>query len=1511
MAAIQAQAYQLNPSFEDWTGTIPASYTTFVTNPTKETTTVRTGKYAVRFNCTDTTTQRGLQFNAALAHAPYFEYLTVELDVRLDSGSSFGGAGVLVDWGGMTGGNRATISLATEIPAPVVGRWYRMVKVIRKPATATGTFTSYSAWLMGQYGTGMGTQAVKNVIFDWINVRPATTEEITAYGTPASIQSLSDVVSTKTKSWYQPGQPPLTGNTTGDLWFDTDDNNKVYIWNGTWAVASDQRIESLNTSVSSIQTTANGKNKVIYSTSAASGTTGYVAGDTWFQRDASNNIIGQWEFTTSWQVRKLDDAMVANLNAAKIIAGTLDAQRIGANSLSAGKLMVSDMEELIPNPFFHPNGEPVQAAAGTVVSTASSEVSAGAPYPYAIKISARDNHPFATPNIAVRPGDQFYMEAWVCAAPTTTRQFNFYIFGSSVPVGSLSAKFASGQAVTGTWVKKTYSFTVPLNATYTYIKPVLQVETIGGDTSDKWVWYVTGWSMRRKNTGELIVDGAIKAGSAIIDNLAVSNAQIADLAISTAKIQILAVKTAQIDDLAVTDGKITSLNAGKITAGYLDSKVIAAGSIKADKLDVTLGGLNLVANSSFEVDSNNDGLADNWNTWARGAGDASRTFANTRPAGLFPGSTYAQRVTSNNVSNTESSSIQSSTLFSIAPGASATLSLYARASVAGNYPVSIRCEDDTGAYKGDAQFIAAVTTTVQRFSGTVITPAGTTRAKVTITTPTSLTSGHWFEVDGIKCELGDVVSAWSPLAVELLPGTIVGTFLRGDAIDGMIITGSTFQTTATANRGIKFTSTELAGYDNSGNKNFSLLSSGSLSLKGDLTSGSTITGATVTGSTVQTEATASRGIKLTTTELAGYDTSGNKNFSLTTGGTLTIKGDITAGSTITGATITGATVQTEVTAARGIKLTSTEFAGYDTAGAKNFSLTSAGVLSLKGSIESGSTIKGATLAAGAGGIETSSSVNRGVKLKDTGIVAYDSNGNMTFKVDAATGLVEAPGIKANSITGDMIAANTITVQDLLVGDFTNLVDDADLNGAGWYDRSGVGTASNIVVTSGLPGPSWKLDGVGTEVSVATKSYFSVVPGSEYRISIKAQNQLLPSGTPALFRIYWFTETGAAASAAYSELSIPTGSWNTYAGNATPPADARRGVPTLIHGSSATGGSWWAGLPAIRRKNGGDLIVDGAIDGTVISGATIQTEKTANRGIKLTTTELSGYDTSGNKNFSLTTAGALTVLGTIKSGSTIEGATITGTTGIQTSTVANRGAKITNTGIITYDSSGNMTFKVDGTTGLVEAPGLKANSITGDMIATATLTAKNLLVGDYANIATINENIPVTISSYGQTMVSAGYNKLVNDAGNYLMFTDQRGPVPFSINDTLYFEFEAKATAATTAQLGVWTYDGTVNASTLGTTVNIGSASATVTGEVKVVNYRPNATQFVVGLNGVNNKGIQVRNVKVYKKSGGNLIVDGSLKSTTLSLIQSTVESSRPDLYPLPRSNPSPSRLTSL
>lgn len=229
-------ATNVNPSFSDWTGSAPAGWSTFVTAPTKEVAPsayVRTGSYAVRWNCTDNTTQRGL--SSTLADLPLgTQYVSVTVDLYVASGTALGGAGVLLDWNGMTGGNRAIWSFPVDIPTPVVGKWYRLSKVLARPATAVGTQTSWTCYVMGQYP--MATMAIKDISVDRVAVRAATTEEISAYNaaSAATVSTLTTTVNGKTTVFVQTSQPSTSGRTIGDLWLDSDDGNKPYDWTGAW-----------------------------------------------------------------------------------------------------------------------------------------------------------------------------------------------------------------------------------------------------------------------------------------------------------------------------------------------------------------------------------------------------------------------------------------------------------------------------------------------------------------------------------------------------------------------------------------------------------------------------------------------------------------------------------------------------------------------------------------------------------------------------------------------------------------------------------------------------------------------------------------------------------------------------------------------------------------------------------------------------------------------------------------------------------------------------------------------------------------------------------------------------------------------------------------------------------------------------------------------------------------------------------------------------------------------------
>ena len=99
-----------------------------------------------------------------------------------------------------------------------------------------------------------------------------------------------NALNTKTVTYYQ-ASAPSTHN-TGDLWIDTDDKNKLYRWNGTtWQNVQDAQIQDALTAAGDAQATADGKIMTYAQASAPSGD--LDVGDLWIETD-NNNRMYRW-----------------------------------------------------------------------------------------------------------------------------------------------------------------------------------------------------------------------------------------------------------------------------------------------------------------------------------------------------------------------------------------------------------------------------------------------------------------------------------------------------------------------------------------------------------------------------------------------------------------------------------------------------------------------------------------------------------------------------------------------------------------------------------------------------------------------------------------------------------------------------------------------------------------------------------------------------------------------------------------------------------------------------------------------------------------------------------------------------------------------------------------------------------------------------------------------------------------------------------------------------------------
>lgn len=146
-----------------------------------------------------------------------------------------------------------------------------------------------------------------------------------------------------------------------------------------------------------------------------------------------------------------------------------------------------------------------------------------------------------------------------------------------------------------------------------------------------------------------------------------------------------------------------------------------------------------------------------------------------------------------------------------------------------------------------------------------------------------------------------------------------------------------------------------------------------------------------------------------------------------------------------------------------------------------------------------------------------------------------------------------------------------------------------------------------------------------------------------------------------------------------------------------------------------------------------------ISGATITGGVVQSNQTAERGIKFNDTHFIAYDGVGTPTFSITAAtGAIAMKGSLLSGSTIEGAVMTGSTVQTTNTIA-RGIKLQSDALRIYNSSGQLTFYALAATGEVE---MKGSLTSGSTVTGATITGGEVrgtrVIGEYIRTSDWND-----------------------------------------------------------------------------------------------------------------------------------------------------------------------------
>jgi predicted phage tail protein len=278
--------------------------------------------------------------------------------------------------------------------------------------------------------------------------------------------------------------------------------------------------------------------------------------------------------------------------AGKIAAGAISATEIAAGAITTKQLAITDPTNLIPNgSFINDNLDNWVVTAGFDSVTLS-----GAPTHYVMSIqpAAGTTSAYATETyFDCRAGDEFVFNVAArigtgTFTSNTLRMIPYFILNDGTSAAGASFYFNPTQS----WQTFTTSFAAPANATGIRFRIFRNVST---DTS---VAYLTSMEGRRKNAGQLIVDGSI-TGNHIAANT-ITGSKIAADTITSGNIAANSITSAELAADSVIAGKIaaSAVTSAEIAAGTIVASNIAANTITGDRIAAsTITGAKIAADT--------------------------------------------------------------------------------------------------------------------------------------------------------------------------------------------------------------------------------------------------------------------------------------------------------------------------------------------------------------------------------------------------------------------------------------------------------------------------------------------------------------------------------------------------------------------------------------------------------------------------------------------------------------------------------------------------------------------------------------------------------------------------------------------------------------------------------------------------------------------------------------------------------------------------------------------------
>lgn len=197
-----------------------------------------------------------------------------------------------------------------------------------------------------------------------------------------------------------------------------------------------------------------------------------------------------------------------------------------------------------------------------------------------------------------------------------------------------------------------------------------------------------------------------------------------------------------------------------------------------------------------------------------------------------------------------------------------------------------------------------------------------------------------------------------------------------------------------------------------------------------------------------------------------------------------------------------------------------------------------------------------------------------------------------------------------TINGGKIETQTITTNQLLVGNFANLVENGGFENdtAGW---GGLGANATIVTTSPYAGTKCLKITANSAINDITNStnLIEVQAGEKYYVEAWIKSDTGTNGSAYPCALWVFNKDKAVLS--YQAPITVTGyiqNWTKYSGIVTMPTGSCYARPWVSVRSDNTAGAFYFDEVVVRRMTTGELIVDGSIGANHIQANSISADK---------------------------------------------------------------------------------------------------------------------------------------------------------------------------------------------------------------------------------------------------------------------------------------------------------------